>query len=294
MAIITQIQGGLGNQLFQYATGRALAEQYRSDLILDIDWYQNTYQDVTPRSFELSKFAIKASVADSYPRVPRLSRLRKTLQSLLPLQPFILQEKKHYTFDGCVNQLSLFKDQHLYLRGYWQSYKYFEKIQNLLRLELTPNQGLDSAYGSYFDQISRAGSTMLHVRRGDYIHLAAASKVHQVVDINYYQAAMQKAFSMQENIQFFVFSDDLPWAKANLPFQEKLTFIEGAQTHDDVIQELSLMRACQNHIIANSSLSWWGAWLKDREDGFVIAPSRWINDASAGVNDLLPPQWLRL
>jgi hypothetical protein len=294
MAIITQIQGGLGNQLFQYATARALAEQYRLDLILDIDWYQNSYHEVTPRSFELSKFAIKASVAGSYPRVPRLSRWRNALQSLLPLQPFILEEKKHYTFDKRVNQLSLFKDQNLYLRGYWQSYKYFENIQNLLRLELSLNQGLDPVYDSYLDPISRAGSTMLHVRRGDYVHLAAASKVHQVVDIEYYQAAMQKALNIQENTHFFVFSDDLPWAKANLPFQEKLTFIEGTLTHDDVIQELALMRACQNHIIANSSLSWWGAWLKDRQDGFVIAPSRWINNHSASVDDLLPPQWLRL
>jgi len=294
MAIIAQIQGGLGNQLFQYAAARSLSCHYKTNLLLDSAWYKGPFEDVTPRTFLLNHFSIEAEIISLKEPMRSPRRLRRLLQEYFPTNPFIAKEKKHYVFDSHLMRLPLINRRNVYLMGYWQSYKYFQNIHPLLQKELLPIEGLDKHHQTYLNAINDGSSTMLHVRRGDYVQLRSAAEIHNVVDLNYYQRAMRYALERDPSTRFFVFSDDLQWAKSHLPYTERLVLIEPQLRGDDVIQELVLMRSCQNHIIANSSLSWWGAWLADQSSGFVLTPSRWISDLAMSVEDLLPRQWIRL
>jgi hypothetical protein len=294
MNIIVQLQGGLGNQLFQYATARALAHQHQATLLLDQSWFTKAYDDVTPRELLISLLNTKGALIslDSPPKRPK--RIRRILQKLWPINPFVYFEKNAYYFDPSLLKAPAFKTQNLYLMGYWQSYRYFESIKKILQSEVSPKFPLDAHYQNYLNQIQASRSAMVHVRRGDYVHLASAAKVHGFIGLDYYQQGMEALLLKNPETQFFVFSDDLDWAKENLPHQDKITFIKSLEKSDAVIQELELMTHCQNHLIANSSLSWWAAWLAKSVNNTVICPSRWTNDPTKNWDDLLPANWQRI
>lgn len=294
MNIIAQLQGGLGNQLFQYATARALAIEKKASLLLDHSWFKQSYDDVTPRELQLSELNTKGALISYEPAIRRPKRIRRIAQKFWPLSPFVFAEQTPYRFDFRLNKAPAFKQQNLYLMGYWQSYKYFEAIKPILQSEISPKKLLDARYQSYLHQIKSTSSAMVHVRRGDYVNLPSAAKVHGFIGLDYYFQGMQALVDSKPDIHFFVFSDDLDWAKANLPFQEKISFVESIDSNDAVIQELELMTHCQNHLIANSSLSWWAAWLSKYSDGIVICPKHWTNDKSMNWGDLLPSTWKRI
>jgi hypothetical protein len=135
---------------------------------------------------------------------------------------------------------------------------------------------------------------MLHIRRGDYVNSPSAAKFHGVLPLSYYQQAIETLLLNKPDAHFFIFSDDLPWAKEALPKNLKITFVENALQADAAAQELQLMTECKHHIIANSSLSWWGAWLRQDGKGLVFAPNRWISDNSLDLSNLLPSSWRRI
>ena len=294
MNIIAQIQGGLGNQLFQYATARALALQKESPLLLDYGWFQKTYDDVTPREPLLNKLNTKGSFTSYQPPVERPKRIYRILQNLWPKIPFIITEQAPYQLDPQLYKSPIFKQQNLYLIGYWQSYRYFHSIRSSLLSEITPSKPLDPHYQDYLDEIQMTHSAMVHVRRGDYVNLPSAAKIHGFIGLDYYHQGMNLLIKKNVDVQFFVFSDDLDWAQKNLPHQERITFIQSLDADDAVVQELKLMTSCQNHLIANSSLSWWGAWLGKDLNKTVICPKKWTNDMSANWDDLLPSTWIRI
>lgn len=294
MNIIAQLQGGLGNQLFQYATARALAHQHQTSLLLDQSWFTKTYDDVTPRELLLSSLKTKGALIslDSPPKRPK--RIQRILQKLWPINPCVYSEQTPYRFDPRLLKTPTLKTQNLYLMGYWQSYRYFESIKKILQSEVSPKAPLDAHYQSYLNQIQAGNSAMVHVRRGDYVHLASAAKVHGFLGLDYYQQGMAMLLDRNPEIHFFVFSDDLDWVKANLPHQDKITFVQSLADSDVVIQELELMTHCQHHLIANSSLSWWAAWLAKDLNNTVICPSRWTSDLAMNWDDLLPAHWQRI
>jgi hypothetical protein len=294
MNIIAQLQGGLGNQLFQYATARALAQKHQSTVLLDQGWFNKLHKDVTHRELLLAHLNINTNLISTKSITKKPGSIRKILQKICPINPYIYVEKSHYKFDPYLVLSPTFKSQNLYLMGYWQSYRYFESIKKILQLEVRPKSPLDEHYQHYLNQIQFHNSAMVHVRRGDYINLASAAKVHGFIGLEYYQQGMAKLLDKNSEIHFFVFSDDLDWAKENLPHQDKITFIKSLEKSDAVIQELELMTHCQNHLIANSSLSWWAAWLAKSSNNTVICPSRWTNDISVNWDDLLPAHWERI
>ncbi len=298
MAIITQLQGGLGNQLFQYATARTLALLQHQALLLDDQWYAQSYEQVTPRQVQLQELSIVGQIQTCVPiKAPR--RIRKILQSVLPISPFVLKEKKDKIYDPRIKNAPAFKNQDLYLMGYWQSYKYFESIRLQLLQETKAKKPLHTHYQKYLEQIENSpNAVMVHIRRGDYVHLPVVAQVHGALPITYYAQAMQSMIAQCPSAPFFVFSDDLAWAKDHLPYQDviqnTITFIQSVSMEHAVVQELALMRSCQHHIIANSSLSWWGAWLCENPEQHVICPSRWMGDRRLSLDDLLPPNWQRI
>lgn len=296
MNIIAQLQGGLGNQLFQYATARALANHYHATLELDIAWFEANYHDVTKRDVEVTLLQIEAEIVCQSPLRMRPRRLERITQEWLSADPYILAETSPYVFSKKFTKLPHSSKQNLYLLGYWQAYKYFSNIREELVKQIKPKAPLNEVYQNFLSLIKSNTSGMVHIRRGDYVHLPAASKVHGFLGLDYYNQGMAIFLEQNPTIQFFVFSDDITWARDHLPFQERITFIEVAPGLESATQELFLMSQCQFHLIANSSLSWWGAWLAHQESSLskVICPAHWTNDHEMNWDDLLPQNWKRI
>lgn len=294
MAIITYIQGGLGNQMFQYAAGRALSKRYGVPLVLDKSWFDSTPKGSTPREFQLPLFRLPASIQLISKNKFPTGKLGRILQRINPFKPLTIREFKGFQFDHRTLTLENNVNKDIHLIGYWQSYKYISEIRSILQEEFQTKAPLSNRYIDYLEQIKLADSTMLHIRRGDYVHLPSANEYHKPLEIEYYLQAMDAILLKNPLAHFFVFSDDLAWAQSMLPATRNITYIENVNEPNAAAQELQLMTYCRNHIIANSSLSWWGAWLKKDTSGIVFAPNRWIRDKTLNLSDLLPEEWIQL
>lgn len=298
MAIITRLQGGLGNQLFQYATARYLSFFKNIPLLMDDQWFKQCYADVTPRPLLLRDLMVDGKFITFTKVLKRPNRLTRIAQKYLPINPYRYQEKNEYRFDPAISRIVLNSNQDLYLMGYWQSFKYFHHVRDLLLQEIKPNFLLSKTYEMYFEQISKqSNATMVHIRRGDYVNLHSAAKVHNLLDLNYYFEAMRSMSAqlpLHQRPHFFIFSDEIAWAEEFLPKHYPITFIKNSESERTVVEDLQLMAACQNHIIANSSLSWWGAWLCQKPNQKVICPSRWVNREGLSYDDLIPSAWQRI
>ncbi|MCE7505173.1 alpha-1,2-fucosyltransferase [Polynucleobacter sp. IMCC30063] len=294
MTIITQLQGGLGNQLFQYATGRALATYFQTDLLLDRAWFECPTFGSTPRQLELPflKLPKPTYISANFGTPIKMGLIKSLIHSFSPSKPKIYHEKLGFTFDDKLFKVKLNKNQDLLLFGYWQSFKYFSSMRLALQSECQPCALVSEHYGFYLKKIQSTESIMLHIRRGDYLTSPSASKIHGVLNINYYILAIQLILKEIPSAHFFIFSDDISWAIDTLPKNINATFIKTDSSINSTSQELLLMMYCRHHIIANSSFSWWGAWLKFEPTGIVIAPSRWLAEQKNGLTDLFPPDWV--
>lgn len=285
------IAGGLGNQMFQYAAGRALALRHRTALRLDLTSFGSSRHFETVRQFELGKLAI--DVAPTTPLASLTFRLaRRNNAALSRLSGWrIMREESLGHYDP---QFETLPD-NTYVYGYWQSWRYFNSAAEQIRAELQPRAPLSAESERRRDRMRSVNSLSLHVRRGDYLTAAGARDLHGVLDLDYYSGAVRHVQERLSDVEGFVFSDDLDWCRetfANL--QLPLTFVD-ANHGDDSWQDIYLMAACRNCIIANSSFSWWGAWLGDgpnKPDRIVIAPRRWFAGMDVAIADRCPPNWL--
>jgi hypothetical protein len=244
---------------------------------LDLSFYHGGRH----RNFELNQFPIKAELR-GWPKSKFLAAVSKMAGSLIPRTHY--REKSfHYSLD--FEQI----DAPVSLDGYFQSFKYFDSCENQIRNELKP-PALDGAYNrSLVEAISSTQSAILHVRRGDYVTNPKAKKTFAECTIDYYRRALDY---LPANSRVFVFSDDILWAKQNLNLGETAVFI-GDGTPRSGIDDLKLMSLGQHHIIANSTFSWWGAWLAGPNKGLTIAPARWFVDEAIIDSDLFPNDWVR-
>lgn len=292
--VVARLIGGLGNQMFQYAAGRAIAEKYGVPLLLDVSGFQN-YE---LRRYELDGFAISSSIASeeqlaAFPPVPNKKGLWAALQKRLigTLSRSILREAR-YTYDSRIETVQ----PPVLLDGYWQSERYFAQIATILRREFTIKAGLlNPANIEMLGEIEKAGgqAVSLHVRRGDYVSNPQTAQYHGICTADYYLVAAARIAQHVENPHFFVFSDDPAWVQANLKLLHMTTLVQ-VNDADNGLLDMALMRACRHHIIANSSFSWWGAWLNDSPDKIVIGPARWFAQAGNDTRDLIPSAWIRL
>ena len=280
--IITKIKGGLGNQLFQYATGRAVASLHKLPLKLDLTWFE-TYN--LHNGYRLDQLAIQADIAIKKEIIKMkggnnllFSALRKV--GLVKRKSYFKEKRSSY-FDA-----SIFKNNFIYLEGYWQNELYFSKIRDLLLRELSPRSPMNDVGCSYLKCIKNSNSVSLHVRRGDYLKL----KNIGVLDVDYYISAVEHIRKNVEKPTFYVFSDDLEWCKNSLGFLDGCIYID--RTQGD-IEDLKLMSFCKHNIIANSSFSWWGAWLNQNPNKTVIAPKGWhLNDP--GSSNVILSDWVKV
>jgi hypothetical protein len=179
-----------------------------------------------------------------------------------------------------------------YLSGYWQSYRYFDDIADQLRTELTPLTPPTPKDSKLIRSMISTNSVSVHVRRGDYITQKAAAAFHGNSSVEYYDKALAKICTLVQDPRFFVFSDDLGWVKNNMKFPGATNFVDH-NDGDTAFQDLRLMSTCKHHIIANSSFSWWGAWLNPNDKKIVVAPSLWFADHRQ-TPTLIPKSWLRV
>ena len=279
--IITKIKGGLGNQLFQYAVGRALALHHRLPLKLDLTIFK-TYK---LHRYLLDQFAIKAEIATE-DEIIKLKGRNNVLFSALRKAGLVkrksyLKEKRSSYFDA-----SVFKNDDVYLDGYWQNELYFSDIREELLRDLISISSMSDLGVVYMEGIKKSNSVSLHVRRGNYLNL----KNFNVLDINYYMKAVEYMRKNVEKPTFYIFSDDLEWCKNSLGFLDNCIFVDSTKTE---IDDLKLMSFCKHNIIANSSFSWWGAWLNQNCKKTVIAPKGWLlNDP--GSSNVILSDWVKM
>lgn len=287
--------GGLGNQMFQYAAGRRLATQHYVHLKLDVGGL-NARRGVTKRQYELGGFAISEEFATA-DEIQALgwpdSRFRCLMDHLL--KRCGSETSKHtfnesfFHFDPAFYTLS----ENVYLAGYWQSEKYFSGIEDIIRREFTvrlPIAGTDLIVA---DQIRNTCAVSIHVRRGDYVSSRQVAKLHGFCGLEYYASCIEDLARKVPNPHFFVFSDDPAWSRLHLSMKFPCTYIDH-NCNGKGCEDLRLMSLCKHNIIANSTFSWWGAWLNENPEKLVYAPARWFNHNSANTVDLFPEGWIVL
>lgn len=290
--VITRLNGGLGNQMFQYAAGLTLADRLGAPLKVDLSEF-DTY---LLRRFELDKFNIKAGVAtpeETANFVINPSRFQRSYSRLAISLGFgfnkIAFKERKFGYDEAFEKIR----HPMYLNGYWQSEKYFKSAADRLRGELCLVDKLGEASQKILDGILQCPAISLHIRRGDYITNPSAALVHGVCSLDYYYSAISHITAHVDSPHFFIFSDDPQWAKDNLKISYPVQFVE-ANGPDRGAEDMWLMKSCKHHIIANSSFSWWAAWLNERLDKIVIAPRVWFLDNKIDTKDLIPKQWHRI
>jgi hypothetical protein len=291
MTIVTKLFGGLGNQLFQYAAARYLGLKLGRPVKVDLAWFNDIGEGQTPRIPLLSHFRLPIEHIDSKGQeLDFLAPQAENLLHALTRPARILKEKRHFRFDRHLERL-VQRSRFAYLDGYWQSYRYFENARAELLDDLTPLAPLDPHYDDVVARIRATQAVMVHVRRGDYVTSKSAANVHGALPMVYYERALALVTARVKHPELFVFSDDIDWVKAHLHSDLPATYVTNAPGAAAVIDELSLMRQCKHHVIANSSLSWWGAWLGNSPQQTVIAPKGWLNERSLDLVDLIPASW---
>jgi hypothetical protein len=293
--VITQIYGGLGNQLFQYAAGRSLAQNEGAALWMDLGLFQH----YPLRQYLLDRYPIQgipasaAMLAEAGERSwwGWKGRLMKALGPLLPARPVPQYLEGEHRFRA----LALPPGGRVHLKGYWQSEKYFGGMAAQLRKEFSPLQGPKGENAAVLKRIRAAGrrAVSVHVRRGDYASDARTLAFHGLCGVDYYQAALRRIRRAVPKAALFVFSDDPAWAKANLRLGAGARFLSH-NPPERPWEDLRLMAACSHFVIANSSFSWWGAWLGTQKGKRVVAPRRWFAGAGFDPPDLIPASWERI
>jgi hypothetical protein len=276
--ITVKLDGGLGNQMFQYATAKSLATSSGTSLALDI----NVFDTCSLRELEINKYNIDARI------VNKNSIFRRVIKKLKlgEVSKYFFFEKT-LEYDKSINTLG----DSTYLEGYFQCEMYFKNIKNALVQEFTLKGCLSEYTVKVASDILNVGmSVSLHVRRGDYASDANTNSVHGTCDLTYYKEAINMISERFKDVQYFIFSDDISWVKKNINVSN--AFYVDSQEERVPHEDLYLMSLCNHNIIANSSFSWWGAWLNTNPTKVVIAPKKWFN-----VNikyNIVPDDWLSL
>lgn len=289
--IVSRIDGGLGNQLFQYAYGLYLARKHGTELALDTRAYESGPQ----HGYLLDRLQIDAPVVagDQLRKLPRKYReeSRWSMRSMLSVQG--LRRHKESPFGFRESHLQVANDR--YLVGYWQSERFFPGMREELLQQFRPRSPLSEQSSRVLNRIQATESAVLHIRRGDYLSNPEAAKLYAALQLDYYIRSLQDWVATHRTLQpeVFVFSNDMQWCKENisLPWRTHWVDHNGSETaHED----MCLMSHAQCNVIANSTFSWWAAWLNNRPGRAVYAPADWFRPNTLDGSSLLCENWKRM
>ena len=310
MIIIELKSAGLGNCMFQYALGRRLSLEYETDLKIDISnmgGYQLPFRHHEDEELQklfkssLGAFNITYEIA-SCNEVAKLrgwgdvrkfgNRLTRKVRRIFNCYPkTYIKEKTPHGFDkdvcDCGNSA--------YLDGYFINRHYFESVENHIRKEFTFRHPLDGKNIELLRQIMTTNSVSIHVRRGDYTVAQMTSGIFNILDIEYYKKAVKVISEMVDNPKFYVFSDDLQWVRENLGFIHDIVIPSDKRSQQPWI-DLRLMSCCKHNITANSTFSWWGAWLNQEPNKIVVVPEKWYRnpELNNSVRSLILGSWIEI
>lgn len=292
--IIVKVFGGLGNQMFQYALARNLAEKHSTLLKLDL----TGFEEYKLRRYNLQCFHIWEHLAT-----------KKEIEDILYSQNIFTKLKRktiaRFGFKDHKNNTCIVEKQfnfdsqileapnNVVLDGYWQTEKYFADISDILRREFVVKYQQHPQSQHFANQLQNTESVSLHVRRTDYVQNTLTNQIHGTCNQDYYERAVNYIGERVINPHFFIFSDEPEWTKSNLKLGFPMTIVDcndASRSYED----LRLMSMCKHNIIANSSFSWWGAWLNPNLNKIVIAPHKWFNDETRNTQDIIPENWIKL
>lgn len=297
--IIVKISGGIGNQLFQYCFAKSLEIKKRVKVKIDNSCYYLKTKTITPRQYQLDKFKISLDLAGQndfhevgipYPLNRHISE--NIFRSVFRIQEFFrpFNLKKITVEHGLTFNDSIFlKRDNCYISGNWTDPRYFFDISEILQKELSLKDKTSEKTQIFFSGIKNSNSISVHIRRGDYLRYSHKFKI---LDQRYYNQAVKKIEEKIKNPIYYIFSDDVDYVKNNYQnIFKKAIYISGNNIFDH--EELWLMSQCKNNIIANSTFSWWGAWLNNNPEKIVIAPKKYRND-NKDITGLFPKKWIIL
>jgi hypothetical protein len=289
LTCIIQLMGGLGNQLFQYALGRTLQIERGAQVRYDASLYSLPGE----RALTLQNYCVhvpRTSLAD---RMLMRVSFGRTLGRLRPLAKVCgnsavlkLHTDPRRGFDEEVMELKGY----WYLRGWWQCPTYFENIRDVLLNEFLPREPLSGPNLQLHQKIEDSNAVCVHVRRGDLVSSPIYSKICKVQDSAYFSDCMAEVGSRVVNPHYFIFSDDPDWCRQNVKSDGRITYVDNNFAQKDYI-DLFLMSGCRHFITANSTFSWWAAWLSMNSEKIVIVPPVWGQDGSGPPAKLIPAGW---
>ena len=296
--IIVSLFGGLGNQMFQYACGKSVASRLGVELKLDVSLVQDRAErkNFTYRDYELGVFKIKeeiATIEEVRQYIPNLWNSKLYLKQLYKLKRFFngnsfYNEKLKFIYNKDIEQV---KD-NTYLYGYFQTEIYFKTLRNELLQIFRIQQEIDLINSSLISQMKSENSISIHVRRGDYLN-----SPFEILDIqNYYQKAIEFIQKEINSPVFYIFTNDYLWVEKNFELLNIKKTIVKINSDNQSYLDMILMSNCKHNICANSSFSWWGAWLNTNPSKIVIAPDRWFKNAEyvASSYNLIPSDWQKI
>jgi hypothetical protein len=268
--IIVRLIGGLGNQFFQYALGRHLAERHKTTLKVDISPFEE---------YKLHKYSLWAF------------NIQENFASAEDIKAVTSKKERHFHFDSDVLELC----DNVYLQGYWQSEQYFKDIPELICQEFSVKTTLAGRDKELARLIGSCEAVCVHIRRGDYVPKTYSDQIFDACELGYYLESIKTILSQVRDPHFFIFSDDPEWARDNLKLSYPTILVDHNNASKNY-EDLRLMGLCKHNIIANSSFSWWGAWLNPNPHKKVCAPKMWFNNNVRNLDskDIIPSSWIQI
>ena len=291
--IIIRLKVGMGNQMFQYAFGRSMAERLGTELFLDLSLLldRGRGENGLNRDFDLDyfnidpQFGIEPQLLRSAYRV-RSPKIGKFIRSLVAFNRSYVKEAHFHVVEEvlrCPQPDAIYE-------GWWQSERYFSEIRDRIRREFSFKDPPLPEAGELFGQIEHSNSICLNVRRTDFLQVPTLN----TTDKGYFLRAAREMAERVADPHFFVFSDDVEWCRAQLQLEYPFRIVGHEVKGRKFGNYLRLMMSCKHFIIPNSSFAWWAVWLSCNPSKVVIAPKNWFNDDALDTVDLVPEAWIRL
>ncbi len=291
--IVVKLQGGLGNQMFQYACAKMLATKYGVPLNLDLEFLldRTPRENFVFRNYDLDIFTVRPSIISEEDKNKLLQKPSNFIQRLTKIKYNTFVEKQ-FNFDEAVMTIG----PNTYLDGYFQSEKYFVHIKDEIKKEFTFKQEFSELENSLYNEIKSKNAICVNFRRADYINLQASADMHGVVEMDFYRNSIQQLASKVDNPTFYVFSDDISWCQQNFSIDYPCTFVDYRFKGEKFASYFQLMIACKHFIIPNSTFAWWAAWLSETTETIVITPRKWFANQAmqAQATDIIPERWIKM
>lgn len=299
--IIVKITGGLGNQMFQYVLGRSLSIKQKCDLKLDLSWYReydkivdtNDPNKATKRDYLLKYFNISGQILPSWylSMIKKNSLLRKYHPKVARIIPNKLFDynvliENNFSWTNIKNQTNYFAI------GYWQQSLYFEKHKDVINQDFRLINPMTFVNRQYLDQISSTNSVAIHIRRGDLISKPSGAELQPTCTLEYFYSGITIILNKVKDLSLFIFSDDMEWCKNHFKNKHPIIFVDSIGNDHE---HFYLMSQCKYQVIANSTYSWWAAWLNHYPDKIIVAPKNWYHDAQLNESAMfIPNNWIRI